>query len=129
MTPSATGERRNCGPVALMLTTGEPYDKVHKALREQGRRTNRATHGWQLMHAGSALGYNLKRLTLRKPNGGKYTVRTVLDALKPKGNYILYIHDHFVPVVAGEVRDWTAGSLHRVKWVYEVTPKRKLKSS
>ena len=124
MTMTATGELRNCGVTALMLTTGESYDRVHKELKRLGRKTNCATHTWQLVQAGDAMGYHLRRFTPRKPNGSKYTVRTVLDALRPRGNYILYVHDHFVPVIAGEVRDWTAGRLNRVKWVYEVALKK-----
>jgi hypothetical protein len=127
---SAAGEhrgRRDCAVVALQLATGKTYEECHAALGARGRKTNRGTHTSTLVSAGHDLGFVVSRLYLKRTDGPKrYTMKTIGDALKPTAKYIIFMHDHFAAFVDGEVRDWSAGSNRRVKWVYEVRPRLKV---
>jgi hypothetical protein len=119
----ASQERRDCGVVALAIAAGVDYDTAHEALRRHGRRRNCCTYRRHLHAAAKDLGARLVPRCIRKPNGGRYSVRTVADGLKPRTAYILHAYDHWIPFTDGQIRDWTAGRLHLVKEVYEVIKK------
>lgn len=121
---AAYESNRDCAVYSLMHTTGKTYDECHEALEKRGRRRNCGTHHHTLVGAGHDLGFAITKRYLRRPGKAKqYTMKTIAEGLRPSGKYIIFVYGHFAPFVDGQVKDWSAGRNHRVKFVYEVTPR------
>ncbi len=120
-------EDHDCGVIALQMTTGKTYDECHQALKGRGRRNRCGTHQNVLVGAAHDLGFAATRHYLKRTDGPKrYTMKTVADALHRDRSYIIYVSGHFAPFIDGEVRDDTANTNARVKWVYEIYPRRRI---
>lgn len=120
----AKGEHRDCAVISLQLTTGKSYDECWEACRRHGRRARCGTHTHTLKAAARELGFYLKIKYIRPYGKAKrYTMKTVSDGLLGGRPYILHSAGHFAPFVDGKVRDWSANTNCRVKYVYEVQPR------
>jgi len=116
-------ENRDCGVIALSMATGLPYDECHQALKIRGRKNRCGTGQLTLTRAGHDLGFYLKKIFIHPLKAKQYTMITVSDGLLRNQPYIIFIAGHFAPFIDGEVRDWSAGTRCRVKYVYEVQPR------
>lgn len=119
-------EDRDCGVIALSMATGVSYDKCHAMLKKHGRKNRRGTKTTTLTRAGHELGFYLKKIFIHPQKAKQYTMITVADGLLRDQPYIIFIAGHFAPFIDGKVRDWSAGTRCRVKYVYEVAPRRRV---
>lgn len=106
-------ERNDCAVKALAIAASKPYEEVHSVFKKHGRRNRRGTPLHIIFRAAREYSPNVEYKPIRKPCGGKYTARTIGQAL-PKGNYIIHYNGHVAAMVDGMVEDWTDGRCHRV---------------
>lgn len=113
-------ESRDCTVLAAAVVTGATYDEAHAALKAAGRRSRRGSYKPEQMRALKALGATVEKWKPRKPNGGKYTVRTIGEVLHT-GRHYVFVSRHALGVLNGVVHDWTDERLHEVIEVWTVT--------
>ena len=106
-------ERNDCAVKALAIAAEKPYEEVHALFKRLGRKNRRGTPLYTIVRAAREYSPNVLYTDIRKPCGGKYTARTIGEAL-PKGKYILHYNGHVAAMVDGMVEDWTDGRCHRV---------------
>ena len=107
--------KNDCGVRALAAACAVSYEGAERALADAGRKPGRWTYNKQLIAAAKALG---KALQFNESMAG-VTVRKLGREL-PSGNWVVHVNRHYLAVVAGEVVDWSAGSLRRVKSAFQV---------
>ena len=112
------GERNDCTVMALAVTTGLEYDRVHAALAAEGRKPRRGTSIFNMQRAAESLGFEMKQTS-------EFSARTVRTAARDRrlqsGRFILNTSGHVAGLVDGKVHDWTDGRLHRIRSVFTVT--------
>jgi len=116
------GERNDCTVKALAITTGCSYDAVHAAMKAEGRRNRGRSSVHSMIRAAKRLGFEMAK---RPRNGYRAkTVRTAgRDSLIGNSPVILSTSGHVAAMKGGEVVDWTEGRLHRIRAVYDITPR------
>lgn len=112
----ALREKDDCAVVAMTIATGLPYADVHLTFAACGRRARRRTPMYITDWAAERLGVRLTRVPFPRS-----TLRTIGDRLDPLKTYLVRTSGHIVCVEGGRVHDWAAGSLRRVRSVWEVT--------
>lgn len=113
-------EHGDCSVIAVALTCRVDYDLAHVAMRAAGRKPRRGAFHEQIRKAVKSLGKEpQKYLIIRKPNGSKYTPKTIGKAY-PQGRYLVYTRGHVFALVNGEVQDWTAGKKNHILGIQRV---------
>lgn len=112
-------EHNDCAVRALAIAANKPYEEAHAIFKKHGRKNRHGTPLTVIFRAASEVNPNVKYKSIRKPNGSRYTARTIGEAL-PKGNYIIHYNGHVAAMVNGCVEDWTDGRCHRVIAVFEM---------
>ena len=92
-------ENNDCSVIATTIVTGEDYPVVHDKYKEAGRKTGR---GVQLAQIKQVTGKKFDAIL--KPNGSKYTARTIAQAF-PTGRYLIFFNGHVAAMVDGKIHD------------------------
>ena len=95
--PEFANERRDCTVVALTLASGLPYDRVHSAFKECGRKEKHGVHLKKVVHKVCKL-LNLKATQVKR-SGSLRKFATKF----PQGNYICHKRHHAFAVMDGKV--------------------------
>ena len=118
--PTDKGDRNNCFPVAVAVTTGIPYSDITYHLSHMGRRVGKGTP-W------STISKYLPRMKFQimKEYGTWYQRRTnptVLQFAKshPTGKYILIVKGHALAVVDGVIYDTLRTKRARIFQAWEL---------
>ena len=132
---NAHGERNDCTVVAVALTTGLPYDVVHKAMAEAGRRTGKGCYPEVWQNAMAPLGFKLRKWTstemvgmiMSYPKKGiagitTHQPRRFAKQWKGTGKLILWSRGHVSACIDGTVQDWAINKSKQVHTIYEVLP-------
>lgn len=129
-----SGEKKNCGVIAIAAATGAPYAKVKELLAAQGRKDGGSTYyGWTA-NVMRQLGFGLiersaKSFTDRYP--GSHALARCVTTHHPDRyskvwtdgkTYLLRGNRHILCVKDGRNLDWTRGKSMRVREIYEVIP-------
>lgn len=117
---NAKKERNDCAVKAVAIATEVSYNTVHRVFANIGRRNGRGVSFVQLKRAIEQFtGSDVKYKTILKPNGSRFTGKTIGQAL-PKGRYILIFRGHTAALVDGVIEDWTEDRKTRVLGYFEV---------
>ena len=117
-------ERNDCCVKALSMAGRVTYNVAHKICKENGRVDGKGMYDWQLHNSLRTMGFELETVeNLVQKNGSRYTPKTIGSKLKT-GYYIVYVNGHVLPVINGEVFDWTNNRKHRVNLAFKVVRKR-----
>lgn len=112
------GEHRDCAVKAVAAAAGISYQEAHAALEKHGRKRRHGTYVNVTLKALESLGFKTSG-NLRNQFAGR-TVRSLQNELR-RGVYLLRTASHIAAAVDGEVIDYTAGRLHRVREIIRVT--------
>lgn len=117
-------ETNDCSVVAVAVACRLDYKKAHTACAAMGRKNRGGMTQMNILITIRQLGFDLEGVTkLYQKNGSKFTPKTIGNKLK-RGYYIAFVKGHVLPVVNGEVIDWTSGRNHRILNAYKVTKTR-----
>lgn len=112
-------EHNDCAVKALAIAAEIPYDEAHALFKRHGRKNRRATPLNIILKATHEIRPNCDFKNIRKPDGRKYTARTIGEAL-PKGNYMVLFRGHIAAMVNGCIEDWSDGRCLRVEAIFEM---------
>ena len=118
------GEVSDCAVKAVAILGDLSYGDAHCLLKLAGREKCGVTYIHQTRQALEYLGLDTKDQTKlwRDTRGGR-TVRTLARAMKGRtGTWLVWTSQHIFAAKDGEIHDWTAGRLHRILKVSQVTP-------
>lgn len=111
-------ENNDCTVRAVAIVTGLPYDQVHAAFSQAGRKHRRGCRRSVTEQACKSLGYAMKSVA--------HESRTAVTIEREKrlqtGRYIIGMTAHLAGMIDGKLIDWTAGRRKRVNGVYSLTP-------
>lgn len=113
----AMGEKNDCAVKAIALATGISYPQVHATLKAAGRRNRCGTYLWQTEKTVKNLGFDMIRIPLSRG----CTTKTVGRFLT-NGNFLVRISRHILAVRNGQVLDWSATAMKRVKEIFRIVP-------
>lgn len=139
-------ETNDCAVIALSILGRMTYAEAHALCKMHGRPLGKGMYTRDLIKAMQAAGLKVEEVTthhkekfvqcegysfklperdepLRKPNGSKYTPKTIGERLK-RGYYLCVTRGHFFSVVNGDVEDWSKGTKKHVLYTYKITKPR-----
>lgn len=108
------GESNDCVVKALSLVTGQSYERSHNHCRLNGRYSHKGTNGRLML---KKAGVKLVQIIHRPLIHGKTVMN--LRGLDPTKKYVVFTAGHVLAVIGGQVKDWTEGRQHRIKFIYE----------
>ena len=108
-------EKNDCAVCALAIACDYDYDDVHWILKLCGRKNRRSTL-WDTTEKALAL---LRFRTIDVTSRFRArTIRTLEREMRGvKGNYLVRVRRHVLPIVDGQVHDWTKGRCHRIRYI------------
>lgn len=116
----AKNERNDCAVKAVAIATGVGYEKAHSVFAKLGRRNGRGVSWEQMVKAiKQCTGHDINYDQIFKPNGQRYTGRTIGQAL-PSGKYILIFKGHVAALVDGVIEDWTEARCKRILGYWKI---------
>jgi hypothetical protein len=105
-------EHRDCAVKAVSIATGYEYDDVHYVFEVCGRKPRKGTQFYVTEKAVKLLKFRMIDVTKHFKSK---SVRTLEREIKDcKGNFLVRVTNHLLPVVDGKVHDWTSGRCHRI---------------
>lgn len=139
------GERNDCVVKAITILTVLPYEQVHAACAEAGRKSRQGMFDYQWKKACDLLGYDVEYLhyhdlygyetgllwDMMKNHYGGYQCQQVTTKHPSKfskawrehgpGDCILGVNGHVAAYKDGQVHDWSTTKACRVKGIYKLT--------
>lgn len=112
-------EHNDCAVKAFSIASGKSYEEVHGLFKSLGRRDRKATPHTISRKVAHILNPEVKFVSIRKPDGSKYTARTIGNDLR-RGRFVVLYRGHLAALVDGVIHDWTDGRCHRVLGVYKL---------
>ena len=127
------GDSNCCGVIALAVVTGVDPVVAQAALAKAGRARHSGTYQYQLYAGCKSLGFECEVIV--NPGGrndeGKRvtgwkasrTIRTLQRVIPKRGAFLVHTAGHVLAIKDGNVCDWTADRLMRIKKIVKVTKK------
>lgn len=119
-TSNKFGERNDCTVKAVAMACRVSYTEAHVACESLGRRRHKGMQNMHVLFVAKKLGFTLTPVKLKRKNGSKFTQRTVGVKCK-NGYYMAFVRGHVLPVINGEVYDWSKGRCFHVREVWKIT--------
>jgi len=118
-------ERNDCTVKALAMTGRVTYKVAHGVCADYGRPERRGMYlSQQVKTVFNSIGFDAIKIHRQaQKNGSKFTPKTVGSVCKA-GYYLAFTRSHVLPVINGEVYDWTDGRKHHITSIWKITRKR-----
>ena len=120
------GETNDCSVKAVAMSGRVSYAIAHAKCKEHGRKPKRGMSEIHILFVLRSMGFDvtlIRNRNQRQKNGSKFTPKTVGSVCK-SGYYVAFTRNHVLPVINGEVYDWTSGRNHHITTIWKITRKR-----
>lgn len=119
-----SNEDHDCGVKAIAMVGRVSYKEAVKLCAEHGRKPGEGMYNTQIEIILYQMGFNVQPVTkLYQKNGSKYTPKTIGKRLKV-GYYLAYVNGHVLPIINGEIFDWTEGRKHHINSAVKIVRRK-----